>query len=113
MENNKNKKSVKFQGDMLIFCDFIQVFVFTPNHHLNRLGGLSLPRKSVVRLTDRPDMTLDVYRGRKTTMQQIRGQDFKILLSTVTPTGALVKTFNKSKTINIRGKLQALVLTTG
>ena len=30
---------------------------------VNRLGGLSLPRKSVVRLTDRPDMTLDVYRG--------------------------------------------------
>ena len=29
---------------------------------VNRLGGLSLPRKSVVRLTDRPDMTLDVYR---------------------------------------------------
>ena len=27
-------------------------------------------RKSVVRLTDRPDMTLDVYRGRKTTQQQ-------------------------------------------
>ena len=37
---------------------------------VNRLGGLSLPRKSVVRLTDRPDMTLDVYCGRKTTMQQ-------------------------------------------
>ena len=34
---------------------------------VNRLGGLSLPRKSVVRLTDRPNMTLDVYRGRKTT----------------------------------------------
>ena len=34
---------------------------------VNRLGGLSLPRKSVVRLTNRPDMTLDVYRGRKTT----------------------------------------------
>ena len=33
---------------------------------VNRLGGLSLPRKSVARLTDRPDMTLDVYRGRKT-----------------------------------------------
>ena len=30
---------------------------------VNRLGGLSLPRKSVVRLTDRPDMTLDVYHG--------------------------------------------------
>ena len=37
---------------------------------VNRLGGLSLPRKSVVRLTDRPDMTLDVYRGRKTTIPQ-------------------------------------------
>ena len=36
---------------------------------VNRLGGLSLPRKSVVRLTDRPDMTLDVYRGRKTTIE--------------------------------------------
>ena len=38
---------------------------------VNRLGGLSLPRKSVVRLTDRPGMTLDVYRGRKTTMQHL------------------------------------------
>ena len=37
---------------------------------VNRLGGLSLPRKSVVRLTDRRDMTLEVYRGRKTTIQQ-------------------------------------------
>ena len=37
---------------------------------VNRLVGLSLPRKSVVRLTDRPHMTLDVYRGRKTTIQQ-------------------------------------------
>ena len=37
---------------------------------VNRLGGLSLPRISVVRLIDRPDMTLDVYRGRKTTTQQ-------------------------------------------
>ena len=37
---------------------------------VNRLGGLNLPRKSVVRLTDRPDMTLDVYRGRKTTKQK-------------------------------------------
>ena len=31
-----------------------------------RLGGLSLPRKSVVRLTDCPAMTLAVYHGRKT-----------------------------------------------
>ena len=34
---------------------------------VNRLGGLSLPRNSVVWLTDCPDMTLDVYRGHKTT----------------------------------------------
>ena len=37
---------------------------------VNRLGSLNLPRKSVVRLTDRPDMILDVYLGRKTTIQQ-------------------------------------------
>ena len=51
---------------------------------VNRLGGLSLPRKSVVRLTDRPDMTFDVYRGRKTTMQQQQCQQLwagKIALS--------------------------------
>ena len=41
---------------------------------VNRLGGLSLTRKSVVRLTDRPDMTLDVYRGRKTTAQRQQQQ---------------------------------------
>ena len=41
---------------------------------VNRLGGRSLPRKSVVRLTDRLDMTLDVYRGRKTTTQQQQQQ---------------------------------------
>ena len=38
---------------------------------INRVGGLNLPRKSVVRLTDRPDMTLDVYQGRKTTTQNV------------------------------------------
>ena len=37
---------------------------------VNRLGGLSLPRKSVVRLTDRADMTIAVYRGRKIKTQQ-------------------------------------------
>ena len=48
---------------------------------VNRLGGLSLHRKSVVRLTDRPAMTLDVYRGRKTTTQQQQQYlcDFKTL----------------------------------
>ena len=43
---------------------------------VNRLGGLSLPRKSVVRLTDRPNMTLDVYHGCKTTMQQQQQNQF-------------------------------------
>ena len=37
---------------------------------VNRLGGVNLPRKSVLRLIDRPDMTLDVYYGCKTTQQQ-------------------------------------------
>ena len=37
-----------------------------------RLGGLSQPRKSVVRLTDRYGMTLDVYHGRKKTTQQLQ-----------------------------------------
>ena len=46
---------------------------------VNRLGGLSLPRKSVVRLTDRPDMTLDVYCGHKTTMQQRRVLDYNFV----------------------------------
>ena len=48
---------------------------------VNRLGDLSLPRKSVVRLPDRPDMTLDVYRGRKTTTQQ--QQQFSLTLNVV------------------------------
>ena len=34
---------------------------------VNRLGGLSPPRKNVVRLTDHPDMTIDVYCGSKRT----------------------------------------------
>ena len=38
---------------------------------VNRLGGLSLPRNSVVRLTDRPNMTLAVYHGHKTTTQYL------------------------------------------
>ena len=46
---------------------------------VNRLGGLSLPRKSVVWLTDRPDMTLDVYRGRKTKNQQQQQQLYALL----------------------------------
>ena len=37
--------------------------------NVNCLGGLSLHRESVVRLTDCPVMTLDVYRGRKSPMQ--------------------------------------------
>ena len=66
------------------FCKFLFTSPYKQNGQLLREGywrkyvhevlvnrlGLSLPRKSVVRLTDRPDTTLDVYHGRKTTMQQ-------------------------------------------
>ena len=41
---------------------------------VNRLEGLSLPRKNVVRLTDSPDMTINVYRGRETTIRQQQQQ---------------------------------------
>ena len=50
------------EGKLSVTGDVHEVLV-------NRLRDLSLPSKSVVRLTDRPDMTLDVYRGRKTTIQ--------------------------------------------
>ena len=46
-----------------------------------RLGGLSMPRKTAVMLTDRPDITLDVYRGRKTTTQQQQQQQFSFFFS--------------------------------
>ena len=46
---------------------------------VNRLGGLCLPRKSVVRLTDPPDMTLDVYHERKTATQQQHNRFFSYL----------------------------------
>ena len=39
----------------------------------------------MVRLTDRPDMTLDVYRGRKTTIQQQYFQAFSGLLVFIKP----------------------------
>ena len=62
---------------------------------VNRLGGLSLPRKSVVRLTDRPDMTLDVYRGRKTTMQQQQqGQILENLVNIVEDTVLIQSSWN-------------------
>ena len=37
---------------------------------VNSLGSLSLPRKSVVRLTDRPEITIAGCRGRAATAQQ-------------------------------------------
>ena len=59
---------------------------------VNRLGGLNLPRKSVVRLTDRPDMTLDVYRGRKTTIQQQQQQS---VVAMVTAKSSLVYKYGR------------------
>ena len=37
-------------------------------------------QESVVRLTDRPDMTLDVYQGRKTTIQQLFGRNLVLTI---------------------------------
>ena len=34
---------------------------------VNGLGGVSLPGKSVARLTDHPNMTIDAYHGRRRT----------------------------------------------
>ena len=57
VENNKNKKSVKFQGDMLNFCDFIQVFVFTRNHHLKYVAIIILESViDIIWITDVCDM---------------------------------------------------------
>ena len=47
VENNKNKKSIKFQGQMLNFCDFIQVYVFSTNHHLKDKVYCILAHQSV------------------------------------------------------------------
>ena len=54
VENNKNKKSVKFQGDLLNFCDFIQVFVFTRNHHLKCKGFLYHANSAISSLYSQP-----------------------------------------------------------
>ena len=70
----KTKVALQFSLKLHI-CDKNIVFNIPMKNY--RLGGLSLPRKSVVRLTDRPDMTLDVYRGRKTTVQQQQQQPMK------------------------------------
>ena len=58
---------------------------------VNRLGGLSLPRKNVVRLTDRPDMTLDVYRGHNnatTTTESLQGMHMTRAGPFLTSTGS-------------------------
>ena len=51
-------------------CQLLAKVLYVHEVLVNRLGGLSLPRKSVVRLTDRRDMSIDVHHGRKTTVQQ-------------------------------------------
>ena len=40
-------------------CQLLAKVCARSTGYLKRLGGVSLPRKSVVRLTDRPDMNLD------------------------------------------------------
>ena len=67
---------------------------------VNPLGGLSLPRKSVVRLTDRPDMTLDVYHGWKTTMQQ-QQQQIHIHQTNIVTTVSRLPTSGRDKNTEI------------
>ena len=67
---------------------------------VNRLGGLSLPRKSVVRLTDRPDMTLCVYRGRKTT--QHNNNNIQHIIVEESTSIQLVKTGIQGANIRVR-----------
>ena len=50
---------------------------FVPVVLVNRLGGLSLHRNSVVRLTFSSDMTIAVYRGLKATKKQQQPQQRK------------------------------------
>ena len=45
---------------------------------VNRLGGIGQPWKSVVRLTDRPHKTIDVYHGRKATAQHAPDKSFTL-----------------------------------
>ena len=63
---------IKFMGTSPFSMPFSTKDKYVHEVLVHRLGGLSLPRKSVVNLTDRPDMNLDVYRGRKTTIQQLQ-----------------------------------------
>ena len=55
------------------YSPWLVVSYWRKNGHripVNRLVGLSPPRKSVVRLTDRPAMTMAVNRGRSVTTQE-------------------------------------------
>ena len=54
------------EGQLSVTDDFKYVHVVL----VNCLGVLSLPRKSVVRFTDHPDMTIVVYRWHKIPAQQ-------------------------------------------
>ena len=54
---------------------------YVPEVLVNWIAGLSLSRKSVVRSTDHPDMTINVYRGHKTTQQQQQNLPVTILMS--------------------------------
>ena len=72
---------------------------------VNCLGGLSLPKKSVVRLTDHPDMTLDVYRRRKTTTQQKYQNNYTCNSLHVIATNQFPVNRKNENTLKSRGKL--------
>ena len=73
---------------------------------VNRFGGLSLSRKSVVRLTDRPNMTLDVYCGRKTTTQPQQKIHCKVFYNLIFIPGVLTCLFLEQKVLSFKSKVE-------
>ena len=55
---------------LLTYFYLLILNLFKALYIVNRVGGLSLPRKSEVRIAEHPDITIDVNRGRKTMTQQ-------------------------------------------
>ena len=73
---------------------------------VNRLGGLSMPRKSGVRLTDRPDMTFDVCHVNKTKTTQQKQQLIQSQRVTDLPTVYNIN--NETQRVRVMGLISYL-----
>ena len=73
---------------------------------VNRLGGQSLPRKSVVMLTGHPDMTTAVFRGRKTTIRHFKLR-FQVLFNSISVISGLQEDgYSRPNEIEFRLRLE-------